>query len=167
MPAIEPLFGHLPRRVRLAAVALLAGFCPLLASCVAIDKRDAFPVAAKPLTRHSLQTLPSPNSTLRPLRVSVDGRAVTAYYLGHPSPQGVLIFFGGSGNEVEASLRIVGEHAAKLGLDLVAFSYYQEGEEIPTVATVRAKAKAVYAAVETMHTPAVKSVYLLGHSLGG
>lgn len=79
----------------------------------------------------------------------------------------MLLFFGGSGNEIEAPLKILGKRTEALGLDLVLFSYYQQGEERPSVTTVRAEAKAVYAAVRALPSPAARSIYLLGYSLGG
>ena len=105
---------------------------------------------------------------MHPLHVAVvGGHPVTAYYVQHPKSRGILLFFGGSGNEIEAPLKVLGKRTETLGLDLVVFSYYQQGEERPSVATARAEAKAVYAAVRALPTPAARSVYLLGYSLGG
>ena len=99
--------------------------------------------------------------------VSVGGRPVTAYYVRHAKARGVLLFFGGSGNEIEAPLKVLSKRTEVLGLDLVVFSYYQRSEELPSITTVRAQATAVYAAVQALPTPASRSVYLLGYSLGG
>ena len=149
---------------RLVPVALGA----LLGSCVGISNKDAFPVASQPQTLSSLQALVDRGSELRPLHVAaVGGHPVSAYYVQHPRSHGVLLFFGGSGNEIEAPLKVLGKRTEALGLDLVVFSYYQQGEERPSVATVRAEAKAVYAAVKALSTPTSHSVYLLGYSLGG
>ena len=153
------------RLLRLTALGALGGF---LVSCVGLSKKDAFPIASPPQTLSSLQALVDRGSELRPLRVSpVGGHPVIAYYLQHPKSRGVLLFFGGSGNEIEAPLKVLGKRTETLGLDLVVFSYYQQGEERPSVATVRAEAKAVYAAVKALSIPASRSVYLLGYSLGG
>ena len=148
-------------------VAMLGASCVLLCACVVIRKKDAFPVPGKLLSLSALQTLADRDGKVQSLRVSAGGRPVTAYYLRHPNARGVLIFFGGSGNQVDAAIKGLGARTASFGLDLVVFAYYQQGEEIPSVAQARAEAKAVYTAVEAMHPPAAKSVYLLGHSLGG
>ncbi len=152
---------------RLFRVAALGTSCGLLAACVGLDKKDAFPVAGAPLQLPALQTLSGPDGTVRPLPVSANGHPVTAYYVRHPNARGVLIFFGGSGNQVDAAIKGFSGRTAALGLDLAVFSYYQQGEPVPTVTQVRAEARAVYDAVKAMHTPASRSVYLLGHSLGG
>ena len=154
-------FAYLPRLIALAALGSLLG------SCVGLSKRDAFPVASQPQALSSLQALVDPGSEVRPLQVSVSGHPVTAYYVRHQKARGVLLFFGGSGNEIEAPLKVLGKRTTALGLDLVVFSYYQQGEELPSVASVRAQARAVCAAVQALHTPASRSIYLLGYSLGG
>ena len=167
------MFWRILRRTvaRRRALALGAG-AGLLAvatsACVSLDRRDAFPVAGPPLNLPALQAQAGPGGQVRPLRVAaVGGRPVVAYYVHHPDARGVLLFCGGSGNQVEATVRGLGPRTAALGLDLVVFSYYQEGEPIPAVAEVRAKARAVYTAVRALPTPAARSVYLLGYSLGG
>ena len=124
-------------------------------------------MAGKPLTVASLRPQTGQNSEVRPLRVLAGGHPVTAYYVRHPGARGVLIFFGGSGNQVDVAIKGFDKRTQALGLDLVVFSYYQQGEAIPTVAQVRERSKAVYAAVRSLDTPATKSIYLLGHSLGG
>ena len=141
--------------------------CGLFGGCVALGKKDAFPVPGPPLDVPSLQSVAGPNGQVSPLRVSAASPPLTAYHVRHPAARGVLILFGGSGNEVAASIKNLGPRTAALGLDLVVFSYYQQGEPVPTVAAVRAQARAVYAAVRGMHTRASASVYLLGYSLGG
>ncbi len=157
--------SRLVRVFRLLALVAVGG---LLGSCVELSNKDAFPVASQPQALSSLQALVDRGSEVRPLHVAVvGGHPVTAYYVQHPKSHGVLLFFGGSGNEIEAPLKVLGKRTAALGLDLVVFSYYQQGEERPSVATVRAEAKAVYAAVRALPTPAARSVYLLGYSLGG
>lgn len=93
---------------------------------------------------------------------------MAAYYVRHPGDRGVLIFFGGSGNQVDVAIRGLDARTRALDLDLVVFSYYyQQGEAVPSVAEVRARSRAVYAAVRSLRTPAARSIYLLGHSLGG
>ena len=139
----------------------------LLCSCVVIGKKDAFPVPGKPMSLPTLQALADRNSEVLPLCASAGGRAVTAYYVRHPNARGVLIFFGGSGNQVDAAIKGLSGRTAGLGLDLVVFAYYQQGEAIPSVAQARAEAKAVYESVAAMKTLASRSIYLLGHSLGG
>ena len=161
MPPFLPRFDGAQR------VAVLAVWSGLLCSCVSLGRKDAFPVAGKPLGLPEAQALAGREGTVRPLAVVADGRPVEAYYLHHPGARGVLIFFGGSGNQVDAALKGLGGRTAALGLDLVAFSYFQQGEETPSVAAVRGKAEAVFAAVRGLGTPASRSVYLLGHSLGG
>ncbi len=150
------------RLIALGALGSLLG-----SSCVGLSKKDAFPVASQPQTLSSLQAVVDRSSAVRLLPVSVGGHPVTAYYVQHPKAHGVLVFFGGSGNEIEAPLKVLGKRTEALGLDLVVFSYYQQGEERPSVAAVRAEARAVYAAVQALPTPASRSVYLLGYSLGG
>ncbi len=161
MNARTKTFAHLRRVLVLGAL----GCC--LSSCVELGKKDAFPVAGKELALPSLQALVDRPGEVRPLPVSVGGRSVTAYYLRHPGARGVLVFFGGSGNEVEAPLKVLGKRTEALGLDLAVFSYYQQGEDIPSVTEARARAKAVYAAVKALSVPASRSVYLIGYSLGG
>lgn len=124
-------------------------------------------MAGKPLELSSLQALADAPGEVRPLRVSVGGHPVAAYYMRHPGARGVLVFFGGSGNEIEAPLKVLGKRTEALGLDLAVFSYYQQGEDVPSVADTRARAKAVYAAVKALHTPDSRAVYLVGYSLGG
>ncbi len=153
------------RLLRLTALGALGG---LLVSCVGLSNKDAFPVASQPQALSSLQALVDRDSEVRPLQVAVvGGHPVTAYYVQHPRSRGVLLFFGGSGNEIEAPLKVLGKRTQTLGLDLVVFSYYQQGEARPSVTTVRAEAKAVYAAVQALPLPAARSIYLLGYSLGG
>ena len=161
MPPFSPRFDVTRR------AAALVAWCGLLCSCVSLGKKDAFPVAGKPLGLPAAQTLADKEGMVRPLTVVADGKSVAAYYLRHPGARGVLIFFGGSGNQVDAALRGLGGRTAALGLDLVTFSYYQQGEETPSVTAVRAKTEAVFAAVRALGTPASRTVYLLGHSLGG
>ena len=156
----------LPKLRRPALWLWIAG-CALLGGCVNIDRHDAFPVAGPALDAASLRASAGPGSEVRPLEVSANNRWLTAYYVRHARARGVLIFFGGSGNEVAATIKVLGPRTARLGLDLVAFSYYQQGEEVPSVAQVRAEAAALYATVKRMDTPATRSVYLVGYSLGG
>ena len=153
--------------VTLLRVIAAGASCGLLCACVGLGKKDAFPVAGKPLELPSLQALLDQHGTVRPLQVSAGGHPVTAYYVRHPGARGVLIFYGGSGNEIAAPIKVLGKRTESLGLDLAVFSYYQQGEEIPSVATARAEAKAVHDAVAALHTPASRSVYLIGYSLGG
>ena len=156
------------RLVRVCRLLALVASGGLLGSCVGLSNKDAFPVASPPQTLSSLQALVDWGSEVRPLHVAdVGGHPVTAYYVQHPKSRGVLLFFGGSGNEIEAPLKVLGKRTATLGLDLVVYSYYQQGEERPSVTTARAQARAVYAAVRALPTPASRSVYLLGYSLGG
>ena len=138
-----------------------------LNSCVSLGKKDAFPVAGPPLDLSTFQSLAGPGSKIAPLEIPAAGRSLTACYVRRPAARGVLILCGGSGNEVAASIKNLGPRTAALGLDLVVFSYYQQGEPVPSVAQVRAEARAVYAAVRGMHTAAAASIYLLGYSLGG
>jgi pimeloyl-ACP methyl ester carboxylesterase len=148
-------------------ILVLGAFCGFLCSCVVLSKKDAFPVAGKPLNIASLQALTDRRGEVQRLEVSADGHPVAAYYVRHPDARGVLIFFGGSGNQVGAAVKVLGTRTEAIGLDLVVFSYYQEGEEIPSVTEARAKTKALYAAVKARNDRASKSIYLLGHSSGG
>ena len=136
-------------------------------ACVKLGKRDAFPVASQTPDLSALRAHLKPGGTIRPLAVSANGRSVEAYYEHNAGARGVLLFVGGSGNEIGAPLKNLGPRTAALGLDLVVFSYYRPGEEIPSVAQVRAEAKAVFAAVRALDTPVSRSIYLLGYSLGG
>ena len=148
-----------------ALVFGLLGSC--FTACVGLHKNDAFPVASQPLNLALLHTQISPGSEVRSLRVSVSDRPVSAYYVRHSGAHGVLIFFGGSGNQVDNAIRGFDARTRALGLDLVVFSYYEQGEAVPTVAEVRERSRAIYSAVRSLRTPAAKSIYLLGHSLGG
>ena len=160
-------FPKPPTAARLPWIATLGIACGLLCACVKLGKRDAFPVASQTPDLAALRARSEPGGTVRPLAVSVDGRQIEAYYEQHAQAHGVLILFGGSGNELETPLKVLGPRTASLGLDLVVFSYYRQGEEVPSVAQVRTEAKAVFEAVRAMHTPASRSIYLLGYSLGG
>ena len=166
---VSPWFVQVrpPRSAGLLRRVALGAFCSLLGSCVRLSKQDAFPVASQPRALSSLQALVGQGGKVHPLGVATGGHPVTAYYVQHPKSRGVLLFFGGSGNEIEAPLKVLSKRTAALGLDLVVFSYYQEGEELPSVTAVRAESRAVYTAVRALPTPAARSVYLLGYSLGG
>ena len=135
---------HPPRLHALLRVIVTCALCGLLGSCVGLGKKDAFPVAGKPSDLPSLQALVDHHGTVHPLQVAVGGHPVTAYYVRHPGAHGVFIFFGGSGNEIEAPLKVLGKRTDALGLDLAVFSYYQQREEIPSVAMARAEARAVH-----------------------
>ena len=148
-------------------VAVLGLACSLACACVNLGKRDAFPVASQTPDLTKLRMRLEPGGTIRALAPSANGRPVEAYYEHHARARGTLVFFGGSGNQLEAPLETLGPRTAALGLDLVVFSYYHQGEEVPSVARARTQAKAVFDAARAMHTPASRSIYLLGYSLGG
>ncbi len=157
-----------PWRTGLPLQILALGMsCGLLGACVKLGKRDAFPLASQTPDLPALRARLEPGSTIRPLAVSANGRGVEAYYEHHARARGVLLFVGGSGNEIQAPLQNLGSRTAALGLDLVVFSYYRPGEDVPSVAQVRAEAKAVFEAVRALHTPESRSIYLAGYSLGG
>ena len=151
----------------LPGFAVLGLACSLACACVKLGKRDAFPVARETPGLPALRAHLEPGGTIRPLAVSANGCPVEAYYEHHAGARGVLLFVGGSGNELEAPLKNLGSHTAALGLDLVVFSYYRPGEEVPSVAQVQTEAKAVFEAVRALRTPASRSIYLVGYSLGG
>lgn len=151
---------------RLIRALILVAWCALLSGCVTLGKRDAFPLAGKSFDLPSLQALVGRGSEVRPLRVTVGDRTVAAYEVRHRTVRGTLVFFGGSGNQIDAAIKGLDGHAKALGLDLAVFSYYQQGEEIPSVTQARATAKAVCDAARATH-PAGTAVYLVGHSLGG
>lgn len=135
---------------------------------MALDKRDAFPVAGKALDLASLQKWAGPGGRVRALPITAaDGLPVAAYYVQHPHSRGVVLFIGGSGNQVDAPIQILGPRTAARHLDLAVFSYYQSGEAVPTVSQARAKTRAVYAAIKAMRSPAAENVYVIGHSAGG
>ena len=73
-----------------------------------------------------------------PLPAVADGRPVAAYYVRHPGARGVLLVCGGERQTRSTSPSRDSPGGRRLaGLDLAVFSYYQEGEPVPSVAAVR------------------------------
>ena len=154
------------RDSRARQLGFLATLAIALSGCVHLSKNDAFPVPAKVINLSTASIVPKSIGDIVAVPVTVGGRNVRAYRLRIPNSTGVLLFFGGSGNDTESQLRVLGPTVASLGLDLVTFSYYVEGESVPTVTEARAIAKAVYAATAGKQSNPEQSIYLVGHSLG-
>ena len=152
------------RRVRFSALAMTA--IVAAAGCVHLHKTDSFPLPAKfidlDVARDSLRGV----GDVSELPVQAAGRAVHAYVLRVPNSRGVLIFYGGSGNDTFAQLRALAHPVAALGLDLVVFSYYVVGDSVPSSSEAKKVCHAVYAAASAIHGVPSTRTFVVGHSLG-
>jgi pimeloyl-ACP methyl ester carboxylesterase len=155
--------GSVANLIRRLAVPVLG---LALAGCYSLSQRDIFEVAFKPVAPQALAQLSDARHQLKPLPLSVGGRAVSAYWDDGADARGVLLFFNGNGYGAEAALRRMLVPARALKLDLVVFNYYDEGQPIPSMTEMRALGQALYTASAALPTPAARKVYVAGHSLG-
>jgi len=103
---------------------------------------------------------------VQPLPVLTPGRSISAYWDRGDASMATLIFFAGNGYGAEAALRRLLIPARKLGLDLIVFNYYDQGESVPSMAQMRTMGQALYSAASALSTPAARVIFVGGHSLG-
>ena len=147
-------------------LGLVVALVITLSGCVHLSKNDAFPSPARVINLSGAPIVPKSLGDIVAVPITVGARSVQAYRLRTANSTGVLLFFGGSGNDTESQLRVLGPSVAALGLDLVVFSYYVEGESVPTVSEARVIGRAVYAATAGRQAASEQRVFLMGHSLG-
>jgi hypothetical protein len=148
------------RRLRnpLSSLTLLG----LLSGCYDLDQSDVFSAGFQPLDAAMMGDLSNETHHVRPLPLTVSGRAFSAYCDCSDAPHGFLIFFAGSGYGAEPALRVLSPRTRALGLDLVAFNYRDDGTPAPAVAEIEAAGAALYDLVK----PAGRPIFVGGHSLG-
>jgi pimeloyl-ACP methyl ester carboxylesterase len=137
-----------------------------LTGCYTLTKKDIFEVSFLPPTPATIAALSDAQHTLTPLEITAAGRPVSAYWDHGEASRGVLIFFCGNGYGAEAALRRMLIPARALGLDLVVFDYYDQGQTAPSMSDMRAVETALYDAATRLPTPAARSIFVGGHSLG-
>ena len=137
-----------------------------IGGCVQLTKNDVFPVPAKQIDRSAGAMGDRSSGEISVVPAAAAERQIKVYLLSVPKPSGVLLFLGGSGNDTEAQLRILGPAVASLGLNLMVFSYYIKGESVPTVTEVRAIARSVYKAAVCDQGDPARRVFVMGHSVG-
>lgn len=148
-------------RCRLPCAILVFG----LASCYRLGAKDIFEVSFRPPSAETLASLSDQQHRLRTLRIATS-RPVSAYWDQGDGARGVLIFFDGNGYGAEAALRRLLVPARALHLDLIAFDYYDEGQSRPSMMEMRAIGDALFDAAQSLPTPAARTVFVGGHSLG-
>jgi hypothetical protein len=135
------------------------------ADCYRLGKGDIFAVPFAPISATTLSRLSDQHRHVRTIHVAAT-RPVSAYWDQGDSAQGVLIFFDGNGYGGEAALRRLLVPARALGLDLIAFNYYDQGQAQPSMAEMRRIGDALYDAARELPTSAAGRIYVGGHSLG-
>jgi pimeloyl-ACP methyl ester carboxylesterase len=147
-------------------LALAGFFCICATSCYTLTKKDIFEVAFQPLSAATLIALSDEHHVVERLPVADVGPPISAYWDHGDSSSSILIFFNGNGYGAEPALRRLLIPARKLGLDLIVFNYYDQGQTVPSMAHIRATAQALFDTATTLPTPAAKSIMVGGHSLG-
>ena len=147
-------------------LGLVVALATTLSGCVHLNKNDAFPIPARLINLSAAPIVPNSVGDIVAVPIKVGMRSVRACRLRPLNSTGVLLLFGGSGNDTESQLRVLGQSVTALGLDLVVFSCYVKSESVPTVSEARVIAKAVYAATAEKQAASEQRVYLMGHSLG-
>jgi hypothetical protein len=148
---------------RISHVALLS---TCLASCYTLTKNDIFEVAFEPVSAATLVALSDEHHVVQRLLVVTADPPLSAYWDHGDSSSSILIFFNGNGYGAERALRRLLVPTRKLGLDLIVFNYYDQGQDVPSMTTMRATAQSLFALAATLPTPAAKSIFVGGHSLG-
>src|SRR5476649_2937273 len=148
---------------RLALVALI---CVSVPSCYTLTRKDIFEVAFQPIPAATLVALSDEHHIVERLPVADVRPPLSAYWDHGDSSPSILIFFNGNGYGAERALRRLLIPTRKMGLDLIVFNYYDQGQRVPSMSHVRAAAQALFAAATTLPTPAAKSIFVGGHSLG-
>jgi pimeloyl-ACP methyl ester carboxylesterase len=149
------------RRLTLAAIV-----CSTFASsCYRLRKEDIFAVPFTRISATTLAALSDQHHHVRIMRIPA-ARSVSAYWDQGDTARGVLIFFDGNGYGAEAALRRLLVPSRALGLDLIAFNYYDQGQPRPSMAEMRRIGDALYDAASELPTFAGRRIYLGGHSLG-
>jgi esterase/lipase len=152
---------RLPRSAALAAAS-----CLLASACAGYSKSDLLPQGDHKIAPDRLAALSRGRPAIKVLQLASGNRTITAYDAPLAQPRGVLIAFGGNGNAADPVLQVLMPQMLPLNLELVVPSYSLDGEPPPSVAELRAAARAVYDAVAGSGTPAAQHIYVLGNSLG-
>lgn len=152
-------------RAFLVAVGLVCGLTATMSACYPLGAKDIFEVPFAPLPAPRLAELSDAHHHVRPLRTP-GAPSGSAYWDEGDGARGILLFFTGNGYGADAALRRLLVPARALGLDLVVFNYYDEGEPRPTMADVRRRGDALFDVASSLPTPASRTIYVAGHSLG-
>jgi pimeloyl-ACP methyl ester carboxylesterase len=137
-----------------------------VASCYTLTKKDIFEVSFRPLSAATLVALSDEHHVVERLPVADVDPPISAYWDHGDSSSSMLIFFNGNGYGAEPALRRLLVPARKLGLDLIVFNYYDQGQSVPSMEHIRSAAQALFATATRLPTPAAKSIFVGGHSLG-
>jgi pimeloyl-ACP methyl ester carboxylesterase len=149
----------------ISRLALAALIC-VCTSCYTLTRKDIFEVAFQPLSAATLVALSDEHHIVERLPVADVSPPLSAYWDHGDSSSSIVIFFNGNGYGAERALRRLLLPTRKLGLDLIVFNYYDQGQPVPSMAHVRATAQALFAAATALPTPAARSIFVGGHSLG-
>lgn len=140
--------------------------CTVLAlSCYTLSRKDVFEVPFQPLSAATVTALSEQHHHVQKMDIPATG-SLSVYWDRGDSTRGVLIFFNGNGYGAESALRRLLVPARALGLDLIAFNYYEPGQPRPSMAEMRRIGDALYDAAAALSSPAARHIYLGGHSLG-
>jgi pimeloyl-ACP methyl ester carboxylesterase len=150
----------------ISRLALAALICWCVASCYTLTRKDIFEVAFQPLSAATLVALSDEHHVVERLPVADVSPPLSAYWDHGDSSSSIVIFFNGNGYGAERALRRLLVPTRKLGLDLIVFNYYDQGQPVPSMAHVRAAAQALFTAATALPTPAARSIFVGGHSLG-
>lgn len=158
--------GTMRRRASLRLGLAIAAASLALGGCYTLDRRDMFEVSFRPVTAATLDGLSDAHHRVKPLPVVVDGRVVSAYWDDGDDARAMLVFFDGNGYGAEAAMRRLLIPARALGLDLVTFNYYDQGQPAPSWDEMRRIGRALFDAAAAQPTPAARRILVGGHSLG-
>ena len=143
------------------ATALLAAST----GCYHLGAKDVFEVSFAPVPATTLAALSDAHHRLRALEIP-GAPGSSAYWDDGDGARGVLLFFTGNGYGAESAMRSLLIPARALGLDLVAFNYYDTGRTRPTLTEMRRIGDSLFDAAARLPTPAARRIYIGGHSLG-
>jgi hypothetical protein len=137
-------------------------FIGSVAACYTVRNEDMFPIRKSPLSDSQLAALSIGGVRVERFALQQDS-SVDAYIARVPDARGIVVFFGGNGNEVTRVFPNLLPHLEQLHLDLVVMNYWATDQRQPNADSIRIAANRLIAeAIEISPGP----VCVMGHSVG-
>jgi Prolyl oligopeptidase family len=133
-----------------------------VAACYTVRNEDMFPIRKSPLSDAQLAALSMGGVRVERFALQQDS-SVDAYIARVPDARGIVVFFGGNGNEVTGVFPNLLPHLEQMHLDLIVMNYWAPDQHQPNADSIRIAANRLIAeAIEISPGP----VCVMGHSVG-